>query len=138
MRRVAGSAGALYGADVAVEFVESLPAVVNAPREVELVRSSVTDLFGADAARDLPMPSMGGEDFAFYLEKVPGAMVRVGSASGSDTRYPLHHQRFDVDEAALPMAARAMAETLMRFNAGGRSLGVEHAVGDGAHTPGPL
>jgi len=115
MRRVAGSAGALYGADVAVEFVDSLPAVMNTEEEVAIVRDAATALFGADAPREV-MPSMGGEDFAFYLERIPGAMVRVGSASGSDTRYPLHHQRFDVDEAALPLAARLMAETLARSN----------------------
>ena len=41
-------------------------------------------------------------------------MVRMGSASGPDTRYPLHHARFDLDEGALPMAARLMAETCLR------------------------
>jgi len=51
---------------------------------------------------------MGGEDFAFYLERVPGGMIRVGSASGPATRYPLHHARFDLDEAAIPLAARLM------------------------------
>jgi amidohydrolase len=115
MRRVAGSVGALYGADVSVEFIERLPAVVNTAAEIETVRAAAQSLFGSDAAREIPMPSMGGEDFAFYLERLPGAMVRAGSASGPETRYPLHHQRFDVDEAALPMTARLMSETLMRY-----------------------
>ncbi len=118
MRRVAGSLGALYGADVSVEFVDRLPAVVNTAPEVETVRGAADALFGPDAARDLPMPSMGGEDFAFYLECLPGAMVRAGSASGPETRYPLHHQRFDVDEAALGATAQLMAETLMRYASG--------------------
>jgi amidohydrolase len=117
MRRVAGSMGALYGADVSVDFIDRLPAVVNTASEVAVVRDAATTLFGADSVRELAMPSMGGEDFAFYLEHVPGAMVRVGSASGPETRYPLHNSRFDIDEAALPLAARLMADTLLRHNA---------------------
>jgi amidohydrolase len=114
MRRAAGALGALYGADVDVDYTDRLPPVVNHPGAVALARDAAADLYGADAVRDLPLPSMGGEDFAFYLERVPGAMVRVGSASGPETRYPLHHTRFDVDEGALPRAARLMAETLRR------------------------
>jgi len=117
MRRVAGGLGALYGADVDVDFVDILPAVVNTAAEVGTVREAAEAVFGPGATRELPLPSMGGEDFAFYLERVPGAMVRVGSASGSDTRYPLHHARFDLDEQALPLAARLMTETLLRHNA---------------------
>jgi amidohydrolase len=119
MRRVAGSVGALYGADVSVEFIERLPAVVNTAPEIETVRVAAQSLFGGDAAREIPLPSMGGEDFAFYLERLPGAMVRAGCASGPETRYPLHHQRFDVDEAALAMTARLMTETLIRYTSAG-------------------
>ncbi len=62
----------------------------------------------------MPLPSMGGEDFAYYLERVPGAMVRLGSASSGATRYPLHHPRFDVDEAVIALGARLMAEVCLR------------------------
>jgi amidohydrolase len=117
MRRVAGGMGALYGADVSVEFIDRLPAVVNTANEVQIIREAAASLFGADSTRELAMPSMGGEDFAFYLEELPGAMVRVGSSSGPETRYPLHNSRFDIDEAALPLAARLMADVLVRFNA---------------------
>ncbi|MDX1418602.1 MAG: amidohydrolase [Rubricoccaceae bacterium] len=117
MRRAAGTLGALYGADVDVDYADRLPPVVNDAEAVALARETVVDLYGAEAVRDLPLPSMGGEDFAFYLERLPGAMVRVGSASGRETRFPLHHARFDVDEAALPRAARLMAEVLLRHGA---------------------
>lgn len=113
-RRVAGSAGALYGADVEVEYLDRLPAVVNAPAEVETMRQAVLARFGEGAVRELPLPSMGGEDFAYYLERMPGAMLRVGTGGGRETRYPLHHARFDVDEAALAPAARLMADVLAR------------------------
>ncbi|MDT0630534.1 amidohydrolase [Rubrivirga sp. S365] len=114
VRRVAGALGAVYGADVDVHFEPSLPAVVNTAPEVVAARTAAVDVLGAEAAVDLALPSMGGEDFAYYLERVPGAMVRVGSAGGADTRYPLHHARFDLDEAALPLAARLMTEVCIR------------------------
>ena len=114
IRRIAGALGAAYGADVDVHFEHSLPAVVNTTRAVAGARAAAVDLFGDEAAVDLALPSMGGEDFAYYLERVPGAMVRVGSASGEPTRYPLHHARFDLDEAALPLAARLMTEVCLR------------------------
>ena len=114
MRRVAGALGAVYKADVDVEFAHLLPPVVNTAAEVQTARASITDVLGPDAVVDLPMPSMGGEDFAYYLEERPGAMVRIGSASGPDTRYPLHHARFDLDEGALPLAARLMADVCIR------------------------
>jgi len=116
MRRVAGSMGALYGADVDVDFCDRLPPVVNDPGLIATVREAAVARFGAEAVHELPLPSMGGEDFAFYQEHRPGAMIRVGSASGPETRYPLHHARFDIDEAALPRAARLMADVLLRHN----------------------
>lgn len=114
IRQVAGALGAAYDADVTVEYEDRLPAVVNTSAEVETVRAAVRALLGPEAAVSLELPSMGGEDFAYYLEDVPGAMARIGSAGGKQTRYPLHHARFDIDEAALPLAARLMAETLVR------------------------
>ncbi len=114
MRRVAGSMGALYGADVDIDYATPLPAVVNTKEEMKTIREAVVSTFGEECIRDIPVPSLGGEDFSFYLEKIPGAMVRIGTASGHETRYPLHHDRFDIDEAALPRAARLMTEVLIR------------------------
>ena len=114
IRRVAGGVGAVYKADVDVDFDVTLPAVVNTPDEVDRARAAAEDLYGPEAAVTIPLPSMGGEDFAYYLQEVPGCMVRVGSASGPETRYPLHHARFDLDEGALPLAARLMTEVCLR------------------------
>ena len=114
MRRVAGSMGALYGADVDVDYADRLPPVINTHDETQTIREAAVATYGAEAVREIPVPSMGGEDFAFYLERVPGAMVRIGTASGRETRYPLHHARFDIDETALALGARLMSEVLLR------------------------
>ena len=114
IRRLAGALGAVYKADVEVAIEEALPAVINTTPEVDRARRAARDVFGDTSAVEIPLPSMGGEDFSYYLQRIPGAMVRVGSASGPDTRYPLHHARFDLDEGALPPAARLMAEVCLR------------------------
>ncbi len=114
IRRVAGALGAVYNADVDVDYAHLLPAVINTTDEVQTAREATLDIFGAEAAVELPLPSMGGEDFSYYLRQVPGAMLRFGTASGEATRYPLHHSRFDLDEAALPLAAQLMTEVCLR------------------------
>ena len=114
IRRVAGALGAVYNADVDVDYTHILPAVVNTAEEIQTARQSIEAMHGSEAVVDMPLPSMGGEDFAFYLEHVPGAMLRIGSAGGPETRYPLHHARFDLDESALPFASRLMTDVCLR------------------------
>ncbi len=112
--RVAEGLAAVHGATAEVAFSDLLPAVVNTPAEAARIRASIVDVLGEDAVLDLPLPSMGGEDFAYYLEHVPGALVRVGTHGRNGTGFPLHDARFDLDEAALPLAARVLAETCLR------------------------
>lgn len=114
IRRVSGALGAVYNADVDVDYHHLLPAVVNHESKIEIARQAALDVIGPESVVDLPLPSMGGEDFAFVLKEVPGAMIRVGTASDERTRYPLHHSRFDLDESALPLAARLMTEVCLR------------------------
>jgi amidohydrolase len=54
--------------------------------------------------------SLGGEDFGWYLERVPGAMGRLGTRTPGGARYDLHQGNIVVDEAATPVAARVLAE----------------------------
>ncbi|MEO0558449.1 MAG: amidohydrolase [Bacteroidota bacterium] len=114
IRRVSGALGAVYNADVDVDYAHLLPAVVNTAPEIDTARESVTALYDQEAIVDMALPSMGGEDFSYYLEHVPGAMLRIGSAGGPETRYPLHYALFDLDESALPFAARLMTDVCLR------------------------
>ena len=57
---------------------------------------------------------MGGEDFAFYLEQVPGAMIRLGTGiPGTDAHFDIHQSRFDVDERAIGYGIRTMVHTAL-------------------------
>ena len=77
------------------------------------VAATITELFGNEAIVQVPVPSMGAEDFAFYLKYIPGMLLRIGTASGPDTRHPLHDSRFDIDEDSLVPAAELMACVLI-------------------------
>ncbi len=104
----------LYGAHVRVEYEQGSPAVRNDPTIIKHVEEVITSIYGCGAIFQIPQPSMGSEDFAYYLEKIPGALIRVGTAGDEKTSYPLHHTHFDIDERALPLAARVMSEVLIQ------------------------
>ena len=104
----------LYQATFAFNFLKGAPAVRNAEALHPTVLETITDLFGKEAIFHIPRPSMGGEDFAHYLTHVAGYFVRVGTSSSPETSYPLHDARFDIDEAAMPMAVHLMSEVLIR------------------------
>ena len=53
--------------------------------------------------------TMTGEDFAFYVERVPGLYLKLGITDGPETAYPLHHDHFNLSEKALPVGVTALA-----------------------------
>jgi amidohydrolase len=114
IRETAEYAAAIAGAAAHVTFDQGVPAVLNDDRLIDNVSTCIDALFGSAAVYMIPLPSMGGEDFAHYVEHVPGALVRVGVRSSEQTGSPLHHACFDIDEEALAPAARLMAEVLVQ------------------------
>jgi amidohydrolase len=106
--------GALHHATVGVTYEDGAPPVINQPELVDLVAETVATTMGRGRVAWIPAPSMGAEDFAYYLESTPGLLVRLGTASSPATSYPLHDARFDIDENALVPAVRLMVEVLVR------------------------
>ncbi|MFM8219917.1 MAG: M20/M25/M40 family metallo-hydrolase, partial [Planctomycetaceae bacterium] len=98
-----------------VEFPGSnFPATVNAPALWDLARQIGDDLLGAGSVLESP-PVMGGEDFAFYAEQVPGCFVGLGIRNEElGSTWGLHHPRFLVDEAALPLGTALHVEFALR------------------------
>lgn len=115
IEEIAQQQGALYGARVEVKIDPGSPPAVNAPGPVRIVEETIRQDFGEDAIFKIPRPSMGAEDFAHYLERVPGALIRVGTASGPATSHPLHNARFDLDESVLAPTARLMSRVLISY-----------------------
>jgi amidohydrolase len=114
MEAVAKEAGVLYDAKIEFAIDDNLPPVINDEVLVDFVSGLIEEEYGKEAVHTIPEPSMGGEDFAFYAQEVPGMLLRVGTRSGPETSYPLHHTLFDVTERALPQAARLMADVITR------------------------
>jgi len=103
--RIASSIGQLHGATVDVQVDKGTPVLINRPDMAELARGAVASSLGTDRLRELTIANMGGEDFGYYLERIPGCYVRIGSHGEGQEAFPAHSSRFDFDEGALSVGA---------------------------------
>ena len=106
LHRIANALAHLHGAEIAVTTGECSPPVVNADRETAVARRAAQQVVGSDAVVEQEYPSMGAEDFSYYLREIPGCYVRIGTRRAGGEYVPLHSPRFDVDEQALKVGAR--------------------------------
>jgi hippurate hydrolase len=82
----------------------------------EHVANVARAVFGAERYIPAARPSMGAEDFAFYLEQVSGCFFMIGVEPADVAGYPnLHSDRYDFTDAALAVAMRMFVELAMRF-----------------------
>ncbi len=80
----------------------------------DVVRRASRDLFGKRSLVEIDEPSMGGEDFAYFVNEVPGTMFRLGVMNkGQRFTYPWHHPKFNLDENGLWMGAAVMAKAVL-------------------------
>jgi amidohydrolase len=92
---------AMHRAKTVINYVRGVPPVVNDAESIGLLDAAMTERRGSYAIEDTEQ-SLGGEDFSWYLERVPGAMARLGVRTPGDTRgLDLHRGNFDVDEEAI-------------------------------------
>jgi len=119
VREVVAGTCATFGATSEVQYVQGYPALVNDPSMADLVGEVARETLGSQSAVDID-PVMGGEDFAYFLQKVPGAFIFFGMGDG--TQFPHHHPGFDIDEKALPQAVLLMTSLALRYlQSGGQS-----------------
>jgi amidohydrolase len=90
-----------YGATYEFHYEEGYPAVINSPQVTDIIGKAAEEILGKSALL-YPKPSMGGEDFAYYLQKIPGAFyfLGVGNQEKGITS-PQHSPTYNVDEDAL-------------------------------------
>jgi amidohydrolase len=103
------------GTRLKLTFERGTPSVYNDEELTKLVRQTATELLGAERVAALPRPSMGSEDFAVYLEHVPGTMFRLGAAGENGTWSGLHTPTFDVDERCLAVGAKILARCVVEW-----------------------
>ncbi|ANC30888.1 amidohydrolase [Isoptericola dokdonensis] len=99
---------AAYDVEVTVHHVRGVPPVDNDAEVTAALEAAATATLGEEGVV-LTEQSLGGEDFAWYLTKVPGAMARLGTATPGGPRYDLHQGELQVDERAIGIGARFLA-----------------------------
>jgi len=105
MARIVEATCLRAGAEGTLEFRGAYPPLENHPHPLRLLRRAAEEWLGPEGIEEM-RPVMGGEDFAFYAQKVPAALAFVGAGNPEKGWvYPHHHPRFDFDEEALPLAA---------------------------------
>jgi amidohydrolase len=106
----AESVAAVYGATAKVEYIRGTQAVINDEYSAALVQRVAAEAFGEDVIFH-EKPTMGGEDFSFYLDEVPGSFALVGSGNPEkDTEWAHHHGKFNIDEDAMATGAELYAQ----------------------------
>ena len=104
-----------YDVECTLDYVYDYPVLYNTEEKIDEIEEVLTASQGSyfeKVYRDKPQAA--SEDFAYYLEKIPGAFIFVGAKpDGVDTAYPNHHPKFEVNEKSLLISAKAMAEIVL-------------------------
>ena len=100
-----------YGVNAEVSYQRHVPPTVNDQACAAMISAAALDVLGAGSVVQTPQ-SLGGEDFAWYLESVPGSLARLGTrVPGSVVSHDIHQPTFDVDERAISVGVRVMSAT---------------------------
>lgn len=113
LKRMVKAMEDLYNAQTDFYYEGGYPPVINDPVAASIAKEAAARIIGEENVLPQPRPSMGGEDFSFYLEEVPGCLVRFGAKRLDLPDVPAHSPRFDFDEAVLPIGALFLAETAL-------------------------
>lgn len=115
IKRTLESTCAMYGAAVEFDYGWGYPACVNHPEITALFRETAAGVLGEDNVIR-PEPQMGGEDFAYYSEKVPASFLFLGCRNPEvGAEWAHHHPRFTVDEAALPLGMEILGRAAFKL-----------------------
>lgn len=104
LKQLAEGLAVAHGAQLSLRYERRYPATVNSPVETELCAKVARSVVGAENVRTDLAPSMGAEDFAFMLQRVPGAYIWLGNGPTSGG-CQLHNPRYDFNDEALAVGA---------------------------------
>ncbi|MCM2990577.1 M20 family metallopeptidase [Bacillus safensis] len=106
----------MHDAAYTYEYVRGYPAVKNHPKPTEYIADIANQTEGVTEVKEAET-QMGGEDFAYYLQHVPGTFFYTGAMpENSQDVYPHHHPKFDINEKAMPVAAKVLANAVLSYN----------------------
>ena len=114
--RIAEGVARTHRAKALVDITSGYPVLVNDAGFESFARDVITDLLGSNGVLPLPDPIMGAEDFAYVLERTPGAMVMLGvRPPGTKHPAPCHSSQMMLDEDAMPLGVALHASIATRF-----------------------
>ena len=113
VRRTIDEIVAPYGVSAEISYIRGVPPVVNEPGATRLLGEAIAAVVGIDN-RFGTAQSLGGEDFAWFVEQVPGAMARLGTRTPGGPTYDLHQGDIRVDERAIGLAAKVLSTAALR------------------------
>jgi amidohydrolase len=111
VQRIAEATAALHRLEARVELELGPPALLNAAEPVEWAREAVRRTLGDNALVPLGSLNLAGEDFACYLEKIPGCFLRIGACEPDSEPIPAHTSRFYAADGSVLVGAAVLAET---------------------------
>mgnify|MGYP003296041188 CR=1 FL=1 len=112
VRTVIDQIVAPYGVTAIVDYRRGVPPVVNELQSTRFMAGAIEQAVGPDG-RVSTSQSLGGEDFGWYLDRVPGAMARLGTRTPGGPTYDLHQGNLRIDERATAIGARVLAEAAL-------------------------
>lgn len=106
IRELAESVAAGFGATAQVDYQRGYPAVINAPGPTEAAAKAAARVLGEENVHRTVPVRMGGEDFSYMANAVPGCFVRLGQRGPDGTgSTPVHHPRYDFNDEAIAVGA---------------------------------
>jgi amidohydrolase len=111
VRRIAASVAAAYRLEAEVTVELGPPPIVNPVEAASWARTAATSVLGADAVVPLGFLNLAGEDFAHYMERIPGCFLRVGAREPGTGAIPAHTPRFYAADESIFVGAAVLAET---------------------------
>ncbi len=101
-----------YGIEAIVDYRRGVPPVFNDPESTRILGRAIDHTLGTEG-RVATTQSLGGEDFGWFLDRVPGAMARLGTRTPGGPTYDLHQGNLRVDDRATAIASRVLAEAAL-------------------------
>ncbi len=117
IQEIAQAQASVFGATATVDYQRRYPVLNNDPAQTDFCKQVLHDWLGAEGVLDITEPVTGSEDFAFFLEKVPGCYVFIGNGEGSEGGCMVHNPGYDFNDRVLPVGASywvRLTETYLR------------------------
>jgi amidohydrolase len=133
LKALVDSVAAAYGVVADLSYVRNVPPTVNEAMSTAMVEAAADRVLGSESVVAAPQ-SLGGEDFAWYLESIPGALARLGTRKpGSGDDFDIHQPAFDVDERAIGVGVKLMVATALTAMCGGGGSAAAEPLPGAAH-----